>query len=157
MTTTNIDLFSVNNQTFNFQTPSALTARASEAFKDKSFQGQVPTPDPRTRKQIASDIFLEKQYETPGSGNGSEVPRYVFRIISKSLRHIIYDVNISESDNITNFEEKKGLGPFKNSIEPSKIYEGAVQEQTTLICRIRLKDNWKLKFKFNFALSNPPK
>jgi hypothetical protein len=47
---------------------------------------------------------------------------------------------------------------FKRKIEPPKpVYDSNVPELTTVICRIKLKDNWLLKSKFRFTLTNPDK
>jgi hypothetical protein len=44
---------------------------------------------------------------------GNDLPRYTFRILSKSLRVIHIDINISECVNVVNAEESKGLSPIK--------------------------------------------
>ena len=60
--------------------------RTSELVKTELMETKAATaaPEPKTRKQIAVDIFLEKQYEA-AQGN-QDYPRYIFRIISRSLR-----------------------------------------------------------------------
>jgi hypothetical protein len=52
----------------------------------------------------------------------------------------------------------EGQMVFKRRIEPPKpVYDNNVPELTTVICRIKLKDNWRLKSKFRFTLTNPDK
>ena len=73
------------------------------------------------------------------------------------MRQILFEVDTTGSENIYNADDKKGLGPFKSTIEPSKIVDGVVQEKSTFVCKFKLKEGWKLKFKLYFALSNPQK
>lgn len=47
---------------------------------------------------------------------------------------------------------------FKRKIEPPKpLYDNNVPEITTLICKAKLKENWRLKSKFRFTLTNTDK
>ena len=45
---------------------------------------------------------------------------------------------------------------FQETIQP-EFHDNEVQEKSTLIVVVKLKDGWKLKTKFRFTLQNPSK
>jgi hypothetical protein len=118
-------------------------------------------PNMKVRKEIAKDIFLEKELDA--SLAGGQEPRYYFRVISKSLRIINFEADFTGSDKVEFSDDSKKVIPgdsmiFKRKIEPPKpVYDSNVPELTTLICKVKLKENWKLKSKFRFTLTNPDK
>lgn len=118
-------------------------------------------PNLKVRKEIAKDIWLEKELDA--SLAGGQEPRYYFKVISKSLRIINFEADFTGSDKVEFTDESKkvvteGNMIFKRKIEPPKpVYDSNVPEQTTLICRAKLKENWRLKSKFRFTLTNPDK
>jgi hypothetical protein len=84
---------------------------------------------------------------------GGEFPRYLFRLISTSLRVISFEVDFTGSLNCDYYQDSKLLKEYviSRKIDPSE------ETQTTMICVVVLRENWKLKTKFKFSLQNPSK
>ena len=53
-------------------------------------------------------------------------------------------------------EVQDGRMVFQETIQP-EFHDNEVQEKSTLIVVVKLKEGWKLKTKFRFTLSNPSK
>lgn len=78
----------------------------------------------KVRKEIARDIYLEKELDMALSG-GQE-PRYYFKIVSKSLRIINFEADFNGSEKVEFIDDQKkvvqeGNWVFKKKIEPPKM------------------------------------
>ena len=95
--------------------------------------------------------------------------QYIFRVVSKSLKIITFIADFQGSDKVEfsegtvkkikdnhGNEVQDGRMVYQETIQP-EFHDNEVQEKSTLIVVVKLKDGWKLKTKFRFTLSNPSK
>ena len=142
----------------------SMDANPAEAGKFKSAL-QHAAMQPLTRKEIARDIFLEKELDT----SKQTEYQYIFRVVSKSLKIITFIADFQGSDKVEfsegtvkkikdnhGNEVQDGRMVYQETIQP-EFHDNEVQEKSTLIVVVKLKDGWKLKTKFRFTLSNPSK
>ena len=62
------------------------------------------------------------------------------------------------SENIELERKKDDINKEKRDvIEPCKIFDEKVVEHTHSLLKVKLKEGWKLKFRFEFQLANPPR
>lgn len=112
---------------------------------------------PKVTREIAKDIYLEKELE-PSSGG---YPVYIFRLVTRCFKVVNFEADFTGSNNCEFYELHGPLDRkvFTKNVEPEleAPQNSVVREKQTLIIKVRLRENWKLKSKFKFSLTNPPK
>jgi hypothetical protein len=78
------------------------------------------------RKVIAPDIFLDKELDMHLAGG--ENPRYLFKLVSKSLRVISFEVDFTGSQNVEYYQDSdepvQGQLKFSRTVSPPKPPQG---------------------------------
>ena len=78
--------------------------------------------DPVERKEIAPDIFLEKELDM--RLEGGENPRYLFKLVSRSLRVITFEVDFTGSSNVEYYQDSAepicDQLKFSRTVEPQQ-------------------------------------
>ena len=95
--------------------------------------------------------------------------QYIFRVVSKTLKIITFIADFQGSDKVEfsegtvkkikdshGNEVQDGRMVYQETIQP-EFHDNEVQEKSSLIVVVKLKEGWKLKTKFRFTLSNPSK
>ena len=95
--------------------------------------------------------------------------QYIFRVVSKTLKIITFIADFQGSDKVEFLEGtvkkikdshgnevQDGRMVYQETIQP-EFHDNEVQEKSSLIVVVKLKEGWKLKTKFRFTLSNPSK
>ena len=102
------------------------------------------------QKELAPGVLLIKEYKKVE--NDPNIPDIVgiftFKVQSKTMNVVDFEVYLNQSENIE-LENKSGDElKTKNTINPF---------ETKVVAKVILKDNWKLKSKFNLTMGIPEK